>query len=285
MSADHPFGPLIDAAALGARLAAGAATVVLDCRFDLADPQAGERAYAAGHLPGARYAHLDRDLSGPTTGRNGRHPLPERAAFAALVGSWGVAPGVGVVCCDAHSGPYAARAWWLLRWLGHREVAVLDGGIDAWTGAGGRLVVGAADQVPPPRPPYPTLPPAMPTIDAATLLATLGQRPLLDARAPERYRGQTEPLDAVAGHIPGARNRCFRDNLGADGRFKPAATLAAEFAALGGRPADWVHQCGSGVTACHNLLAMEMAGLAGSALYPGSWSEWCADPARPVARG
>ncbi len=278
-------GPLIDAAALLRLQAAAGPLVVLDCSFDLADPQAGERAFAAAHLPRAQYAHLDRDLSGPKTGRNGRHPLPARAAFAATAGRWGIAPGVPVVCCDAQGGPYAARAWWLLRWLGHAQVAVLDGGPAAWAAAGGALVAGAPATDAAPLPPYPALPPAMPTIDAAGLLAVLQRRPVLDARAPERFRGEVEPLDPVAGRIPGAHNRNFRDNLTPDGRFKPAPQLRAEFGALGGAPADWVHQCGSGVTACHNLLAMEQAGLTGSALYPGSWSEWCADPARPVERG
>ena len=257
--------------------------VLLDCGFDLADPTAGERAYAAGHLPGAQYAHLDRDLSGTKTGSNGRHPLPLRQALAERAGAWGIAPGVQVVCYDAHGMPYAARAWWLLRWLGHDAVAVLDGGVAAWTAAGGTL--STAPAVPRPQPPYPPRPPGMPTVDAATLLANLGRRPVLDARAAERFRGDVEPLDRVAGHIPGALNRFFKDNLQPDGRLQPAAQLREAFAALHADPAQLVHQCGSGVTACHNLLAMEHAGLAGSALYPGSWSEWCADPARPVARG
>jgi thiosulfate/3-mercaptopyruvate sulfurtransferase len=274
---------LIDAAGLRALLAGAAPPVLLDCSFDLADTAAGERAYALGHLPGARYVHLDRDLSGPRSGRNGRHPLPGREAFARTAGRLGIAPGVPVVCCDAQGSPYAARAWWLLRWLGHDAVAVLDGGIAAWVAAGGTLTTALPAVAA--TPPYPARPDSMPTVDADTLLAQLGTRPILDARGGERFRGEVEPLDAVAGHIPGARNRFFKDNLQADGRFKPAASLHDEFAALGGAPAQWVHQCGSGVTACHNLLAMEHAGLAGSALYPGSWSEWCADPARPVARG
>jgi thiosulfate/3-mercaptopyruvate sulfurtransferase len=276
-------GTLVEAAALRARLAAGEAVVLLDCGFDLADPAAGERAYAAGHLPGAIYVHLDRDLSGVKTGANGRHPLPARDAFARRVGAWGIAPGVAVVCYDAQGAPYAARAWWLLRWLGHADCAVLDGGIQAWVAAGGALTDAVAAAVA--RPPYPACPPAMPTVDSAAVLAGLGRRPVLDARAAERFRGEVEPLDPVAGHIPGARNRFFKDNLGPDGRFRPAGELHAAFRALGAEPAQWVHQCGSGVTACHNLLAMEHAGLTGSALYPGSWSEWCADAARPVACG
>jgi thiosulfate/3-mercaptopyruvate sulfurtransferase len=257
--------------------------VVLDCSFDLTDPRAGERAFAAGHLPGATYVHLDRDLSGAKTGGNGRHPLPERRALAERAGAWGVAPGVQVVCYDAQGMPYAARAWWLLRWLGHEAVAVLDGGTAAWTAAGGTLTRDLA--LPRPAAPYPLQAPAMPTLQATELLAQLGRCPVLDARAGERFRGEVEPLDPVAGHIPGALNRFFKDNLQADGCFKPAEVLRAEFEALHITPSQLVHQCGSGVTACHNLLAMEHAGLPGSALYPGSWSEWCADPARPVARG
>ena len=280
------YRSLISAPELQALQAGGAPLVVLDCGFDLADPGLGERAHAEGHLPGALYVHLDRDLSGAKTGASGyrgRHPLPARDALAARAGAWGVAPGVQVVCYDAQGMPYAARAWWLLRWLGHEAVAVLDGGPAAWVAAGGALTREAAP--PQPRPPYPAQPAAMPTLEAAELLAQLGRRPVLDARAGERFRGDVEPLDPVAGHIPGALNRFFKHNLQGDGRFKPAATLRAEFAALHAAPAELVHQCGSGVTACHNLLAMEHAGLAGSALYPGSWSEWCADPARPVARG
>ena len=278
------YRSLISAAELQALRASGAPRVLLDCSFDLADPGAGERSYAAGHLPGALYVHLDRHLSGTKTGSNGRHPLPERQALAEHAGAWGIAPGVQVVCYDAQGMPYAARAWWLLRWLGHPSVAVLDGGPAAWVMAGGALTTHEV-AVPQPQPPYAALPAAMPTLDAAQLLAQLGRRPVLDARAAERFRGETEPLDPVAGHIPGALNRFFKTNLQAEGRFKPADALRAEFAALHTTPAELVHQCGSGVTACHNLLAMEHAGLTGSALYPGSWSEWCADPARPVARG
>ena len=180
---------------------------------------------------------------------------------------------------------FAARPWWMLRWLGHEAVAVLDGGVAAWLAAGGTLV-----QAPPgaaPRPPYPARPSRAPSIDADMLQQELGRVRLLDARAPERFRGEVEPLDKQAGHIPGAVNRFFKDNLAADGRFKPAAQLRADFTGLLGAQtaADTVHQCGSGVTACHNLLAMEHAGLPGSLLYPGSWSEWASDPARPVARG
>ena len=274
---------LISAAELMGLRERGTPVVLLDCSFELADATAGERAYADGHLPGALYVHLDRDLSGAKTGGNGRHPLPEPGELAERAGAWGVAPGTQVVCYDAQGMPYAARAWWLLRWLGHEAVAVLDGGLSAWTAAGGAVTRDIEPARPGAR--YPLLAPAMPTVQAAELLAEAARRQVLDARAGERFRGEVEPLDPVAGHIPGALNRFFKDNLQADGRFKPAAALRAEFAALQVVPARLVHQCGSGVTACHNLLAMECAGLGGSALYPGSWSEWCADPTRPVARG
>jgi thiosulfate/3-mercaptopyruvate sulfurtransferase len=281
--------PLIDAPALLALQTSAQPAVLLDCGFDLTDGAAGERAYAAGHLPGARYAHLERDLSGPKSGSGatfrGRHPLPERSVFAARLGELGITPGTPVVAYDAQGGPYAARAWWLLRWLGHGPVAVLDGGPAAWLAAGGPLTT----EVPAvsAQPPYPAAEAAMPTIDAATLLARLGRVRLIDARAGERFRGEVEPLDTTAGHIPGARNRLFKDNLAADGRFKPAAQLHAEWAPLlaGHDPATVVQQCGSGVTACHNLLAIAQAGLGDTVLYPGSWSEWSADPARPVATG
>jgi len=277
------YTTLISAAQTAALLGTRAPMVLLDCRFDLADAGAGERDWFAGHLPGAFYAHLDRDLSGAKTGRNGRHPLPDFGAFAATVGRWGVAPGVQVVVYDAQGGTYASRAWWLLRWLGHEAVAVLDGGLAAWLAAGGALDTAAPAAAA--APPYPAAAPAMPTIGTDALLARLGQVPLLDARAGERFRGEVEPLDPVAGRIPGATLRFFRDNLGADGCFKPAAVLQAEFAALGAGSGEVVHSCGSGVAACHNLLAMVHAGYDRALLYPGSWSEWCSDPSRPVARG
>ena len=279
---------LISVQNLLALQAAGTPIVLLDCGFDLADPAAGARAHAAGHLPGATHVHLDRDLAGPKTGHNGRHPLPERDAFAARAGAWGIKPGVQVVCHDDQGGVYAARAWWMLRWLGHADVAVLDGGRASWVAVGGALHTDRSAVAP--QPPYPAKEAAMPTVDTATLQQQLQQQQqlgrtlLLDARAPERFRGEVEPLDPVAGHIPGATNRFFKSNLAATGHFKPATQLREEFLALGATD-NVVHQCGSGVTACHNLLAMAHAGLPAGALYPGSWSEWCSDPARPVTRG
>ncbi|MEO8155433.1 MAG: sulfurtransferase [Rhizobacter sp.] len=273
--------PLISATALRDLLGRTQKPVVLDCSFDLADAAAGERSYAEGHLPHSHYVHLDRDLSGPKTGGNGRHPLRTREAYAQWMGQLGIAPGTFVVTYDRQGSMYAARAWWVLRWMGHAEVSVLDGGMPAWARAGGSLT----QELPMPAPiaAYPLQPPAMPTLDAQQLQAQLADVLVIDARAPERYRGDVEPLDAVAGHIPGAGNRFFKDNLQSDGLFKPADQLRAEFCqALDGRPV--VHQCGSGVTACHNLLAMEVAGLGTGALYPGSWSEWSSDPSRPMAR-
>ncbi len=193
-------------------------------------------------------------------------------------------PARAVVVYDAQGGMYAARAWWMLRWVGHRAVSVLDGGLGAWKAAGGALETGDVASVAATTA-YPVGDSLVATVDADTLLKSLGRVTLLDARAGERYRGEVEPLDARAGHIPGARSRFFKDNLDAQGRFRPAAELRAAFTAFGAVPARVVHQCGSGVTACHNLLAMEVAGLSGSALYPGSWSEWSSDPARPVAVG
>ena len=276
--------PLVSPEQLRAAIAAGAAPLIIDCSFDLADSAAGERAFEQGHLPGAIYAHLDRDLAGAKTGRNGRHPLPARADWAATLARLGVTPARAVVLYDAQGGMYAARAWWMLSWAGHRAASVLDGGVGAWTAGGGALETGAVAPAAAAAP-YPLGDSLVAAIDADALQKSLGRVTLLDARAGERYRGETEPLDKRAGHIPGARSRFFKDNLDAQGRFRPAAELRAAFTAFGAAPAQVVHQCGSGVTACHNLLAMEVAGLTGSALYPGSWSEWSSDPARPVAVG
>jgi thiosulfate/3-mercaptopyruvate sulfurtransferase len=273
---------LISAANLMALQNSASPPVVLDCGFDLADPGAGQRAWAAGHLPDAQYAHLDHDLAGTKTGHNGRHPLPTREALAIKLGRWGITPTTQVVTYDAQGGPYAARAWWLLRWMGHGQVAVLDGGRAAWLTVGGAITTGAP--APSGAAPYPTMAATLPTVDAAALQSKLGSVLLLDARAAERFRGEVEPLDPVAGHIPSATNRFFKDNLQADGHFKPGAVLREEFEALGAGRLPVVQQCGSGVTACHNLLAMAHAGLGDSTLYPGSWSEWCSDPARPAEK-
>lgn len=268
----------------------GRHSVLIDCSFDLTDPAAGRAAYHQSHLPGAFYLHLDNELSGEKTGRNGRHPLPDPDALTARLRALGVNDDSQVVVYDAQGGMYAARAWWLLRWIGHEAVAVLDSGKQAWVAAGLPLESGTT--------PEPEAhaggnltrrPSLVGTVDADTLMANLQSPSLLvvDARAPDRFRGENETLDPVGGHIPGAVNRCFRDNLLPDGRFKPAEALRGEFGGvLGATPAERsVMQCGSGVTACHNLLALEVAGLSGATLYPGSWSEWCADPARPVATG
>lgn len=260
--------------------------IVVDVRHDLAQPDNwGEAQYRASHLPGARFAHIDRDLSAPKNGRNGRHPLPSPATAAAFFGALGIDADRQVVAYDQGNGMFASRLWWMLRWLGHDAVAVLDGGYDAWQREGRATTTDA----PPLAPRTFTVGAVGPTADAAEILAALGSSRLtvVDARAAERYRGEVEPMDPVAGHIPGALNRPYALNVGSDGRFRPAGELRAEFEQLVGErpPASVVHHCGSGVTGCHNVLAMEVAGLPGTRLYPGSWSEWCADPARPVARG
>ncbi len=288
MPPDATFSTLISVQALQALLASSSPPVVLDTSFDLTDAAAGGRAYLGAHLPGALHVHLDRDLCGAKTGRNGRHPLPDRAAFAATVGRFGIAPTTQVVVYDRQGAMFAARVWWMLRWLGHAPVAVLDGGLAAWQAAGGATATDAVDAKAQAAYPVGAEPsPLVRTVDADTLQGQLGRIALIDARAPERFRGEVEPLDARAGHIPGARNRFFKDNLAADGCFKPADALRVELQPLiGTRPAaEVVHQCGSGVTACHNLLAMAVAGIDGTALYAGSWSEWSSDPSRPVARG
>ena len=258
---------------------------VVDCRHDLMDVELGRRQYAQGHIPGAQFAHLDDDLSGSKTGTNGRHPLPPREELAAKFCAWGVDNSTQIVAYDASGGSFAVRLWWLARWLGHERVALLDGGWPLWLAQGGASSVEL-----PARPPgrFAAAASLEPVIDAQQLQAKLGSPPLLlvDARAAERYEGRVEPLDPVAGHIPGAVNRFWQNNL-ADGRFKPPATLLAEFEQLlaGRKPEQMVAHCGSGVTACHHLLAMRIAGLPGARMYPGSWSEWVADPSRPVATG
>ena len=259
--------------------------IVFDCRHDLADPARSPRDYAESHIPGARLLHLDEDLSAPKTGKNGRHPLPDPDVLMEKLGRAGVDARKQVLAYDSQGGMVAARLWWLLRWLGHLPVAVLDGGWNQWVAEGRPR----SAEVPPQRPAKFSGKPRSDRVDAEFIRSHLGDEGtvLLDARAPDRFRGQNETLDPVGGRIPGARNRYFRDNLGADGCFKPREILKAEFSAVLGdtRPKDVVHYCGSGVSACHNLFAMEVAGMRGGRLYPGSWSEWCADPARPAESG
>lgn len=296
---------LIDAATLKPLVESGQC-VVFDVRHDLADHAAGRRQYEQGHIPGAIFLDHEQDLAAPKTGTNGRHPLPSLSTFLELMQKHGVHPGVQVVVYDGGTSAFSAHLWWMLRWAGHRPVAILDGGLPAWSRSGFALnSVGASSEG---RQPEALTQGAdvasgsgagasvsasglasMPTFSADDVLANIGRGPyvVLDARAENRFRGEVEPMDPVAGHIPGALNRPNSLNCQPDGRFRPADELRAEFEQmLGNTPADHViHQCGSGITACHNLFAMELAGLGGSALYPGSWSEWCSDASRPVAVG
>jgi thiosulfate/3-mercaptopyruvate sulfurtransferase len=258
---------------------------IVDCRYRLTDAAYGERAFAEAHLPGAVFMHVDRDLSGPVNGKNGRHPLPDPETLAAKLGAAGIAGRTQAAVYDDDGGMAAARLWWLLRWLGHDCVAVLDGGMSAWIGEG-RPVTSA--------------PPASfaaefearlcdRAVTAEQVLENLKTRDfcLIDARAPDRFRGENETMDRIGGHIPGARHRFFRDNFDASGKFHPAGELRRQWldTLAGAAPERIMMYCGSGLSACHNLLAMERAGLPGARLYAGSWSEWCADPARPVERG
>lgn len=282
------YSTLISVDALARQLDMGEPLVLLDCGFDLGDPAAGKRAYDEAHIPGAHYVHLEDTLSGPVTGSNGRHPLPDRAAFSRAMAGLGVGDGIQVVAYDNAGGMYAARLWWLMRWLGHGTVAVLDGGVAAWKRHGKPLVAEPTPQ--PARPGSLAMgEPLTRTVSHDDLRANLGTGALLviDARAPDRFRGENETLDPIGGHIPGARNHFFRGNLAEDGRFRSPEELRGALAAsFAGHRADAVvSQCGSGVTACHNLLAMKVAGLPEAPLYPGSWSEWCAQPGAPVATG
>jgi len=279
------FGPLIDAKALALELGLGNC-IVVDCRFTLTDPPAGRAAYERGHIPGARYAHLDDDLARHPRAGEGRHPLPERERFAATLGRWGIGRDDAVVAYDEGSGAIAARLWWLLGWVGHARRAVLDGGFAAWQEAGLPVVQSPPD-VRARR--YEAARPARDEVvatDAIAAAVAAGDL-LVDARAAPRYRGEQEPIDPKAGHVPGARNRAFSANVTAAGRFRPPAELRAELTELlGGRaPERLIAMCGSGVTACHLLLAMEVAGLPGGRLYEGSWSEWIRDPSRPIRTG
>jgi thiosulfate/3-mercaptopyruvate sulfurtransferase len=283
-------------AALPAQLPAR--TVIVDCRHDLMQADAGRLAYQAGHLPGALFADMEHDLADHTPAADGRfkgrHPLPQRAAWLATLARWGINNDTQVVAYDAHGGMFAARLWWMLRWVGHEAVAVLDGGVPAWQQAGYALssAVGVVE-MPPAIGNITDRPSLVKTVDADALLLDIVTHPLakarknavVDARAPDRFRGENETMDPVGGHIPGAKNRFFKENLQPDGRFKPAVDLRAEWRQIIDAPQQSVMQCGSGVTACHNLLALEIADLPGAALYPGSWSEWCSHPARPVATG
>jgi thiosulfate/3-mercaptopyruvate sulfurtransferase len=257
---------------------------VFDCRHDLAKPDLGEAQYKAGHIRGALFAHLERDLSGRKTGRNGRHPLPDPQEFEKWLEKTGLTPKDQAVCYDAGPGSMAARLWWMLRWIGHDKVAVLDGGFAKWTKEGRAVTVDVPLFTP-------LNYPIKVRSDLAVNVAEVEKNPkkalLLDARAPARYRGEQEPIDPVAGRIPGAKNRFNMDNVSAEGTFKPGAELKKNFESVlqGKSPAEVIHYCGSGVSACHNLLAMEIAGLKGGKLYAGSWSEWSADPKRSQERG
>jgi thiosulfate/3-mercaptopyruvate sulfurtransferase len=294
------YTTLIEPEELAAPLArdpsGGSDWAVLDCRFDLSRPEWGAAAYAAGHVPGASYAHLDRDLSGPVSAGSGRHPLPVPERLAETFGRWGIDDRVQVVAYDQGNGAYAARLWWLLRWMGHERVAVLNGGFAAWQEAGL-----PTDTAPAGRSPRTFTPRSVKgqVVSTAELERALqagelasGRSVLVDARAADRFAGQNETIDPVAGHIPGARNHPFARNLDAQGRFLSTAELRARWEATSDDAATGktdaarvIAMCGSGVTACHNLLALEIAGLRGARLYAGSWSEWIRDPARPVARG
>lgn len=272
--------PLISANQLEEIINSGENVLLCDCRFDLVDPQAGRKSYEESHIPGAIYVDLDKDLSGPKTGANGRHPLPNPEIWAQTKARLGINPNTLVVAYDKQGSVYASRLWWMLKATGHANVRVLDGGLDAWNGPMGTI----------PRSPTPSkqVIGVMPYVGlvlvdevASNLQAKKYQ--IIDARSNDRFHGQNETLDPVGGHIPGAMNRFFKDNLSATA-FKTPEQLFQELREFLGpiKPVEIIHQCGSGVTACHNLLAMEIAGLKGSRLYAGSWSEWCADPQRPV---
>lgn len=257
---------------------------VFDCRHDLMKHELGAQQYGESHLPGAAFAHLDKNLSAPANGANGRHPLPDPKVFIAWLGQQGLKPADQVVCYDGGPGAMAARLWWMLRWVGHDAVAVLDGGFAKWVKEG-RPVTAEVPQFA--AAVYPgKLRPEL-AVDVNYVQSHLADATLLDARAPARWRGESEPIDPVAGRIPGSLNRFSNDNLTVAGTFKPPEVLKQEFlSVLGTRKLEaLINTCGSGVAACHNLLAMEIAGLKGARLYAGSWSEWIADPARPRERG
>ncbi len=296
---------------------------ILDCRFELANPHKGQQDFDAGHIPGSRYVHIDKDLCAEKTGQNGRHPLPDFFEFVLRTQQWGLKKDSLIIATDAGNAMVAGRLWWMLRWAGYPKAKVLNGGLTAWTQAGGPLAASPADVASPGATPHANwtatehetpqtasgltgtdatrqsnadpassdepITPAMQTVDVTAVVSNLSQKSfqLIDGRDRERFTGERDTMDPVAGHIPGAKNRCFLDNLNPDGTFKSPVQLKTEYAEMLGdqSPEAIVHSCGSGVTACHNLLAMEAAGLHGSKLYPGSWSEYCADPSRPVERG
>ena len=273
---------LLSAARLSERIAAGEA-IAVDCRFDLADTGKGRRDWLAGHVPGARYAHLDDDLSSPVLAHTGRHPLPDPDGFARFLSSIGWRPGLLLVAYDESSNAIAARLWWLMRYFG-QAAGLLDGGLAAWRAAGLPLEAGESAVEPTPVPAL--RPDEGLVVTTRRLAAELGRVTVVDARSSERFTGAVEPLDTRAGHIPGALNRPLGSNLRLNGRFKEPAELRLEFEDLfEDVEGEVVHSCGSGVTACHNLFAMELAGIGGSKLYAGSWSEWIRDPARPIATG
>jgi len=284
---------LITAEQLQTLLQQGAALKIFDCSFDLMKPGVGRQQYMAEHLPGATYADLDTDLSDkrsaaePAPASGGRHPLPDRQRFAQWLASVGLNAGMQVVVYDRQGSSFCGRLWWMLKWCGHEAVAVLDGGLAAWQAIGGALKSGSGHQPLPGTFALDAPRATLVTVEQVERELNQSQQTVIDARAEPRYRGEVEPLDPVAGHIPGALNRPYNLNMDAQGRFRAPEELRQEFLSLlgGHDPAAVVHQCGSGVTATANLLAMEIAGLGRAALFAGSWSQWCSDPARPVARG
>ena len=261
--------------------------LLLDCRHVLTDPAAGALAYAQGHIPGALHAHLDTVMSAAPTGANGRHPLPDPHTFASRMAELGANDDTLIVTYDAGESVYPARLWWMLRWVGHDSIKILDGGLQAWQAAGGEISVDQPQAQP--RGNFSVRQGSMATLSFSDMLANVASKEYLvvDARSADRYRGENETIDPVGGRIPGALNRSFKNNLEADGRFKSPERLREEFLELlGDTPSDKVaHQCGSGVSACNNMLAMELAGLSTGTLYPGSWSEWCRQDNAPVATG
>lgn len=294
------FTTLISAQQLMALQQGARPVMVFDCSFDLTDPAAGPAQYQQAHLPGAVYAHLEHDLSDegvidaqgrkqphPDAASGGRHPLPSREKFVMWLCRVGFTNAMQAVVYDRQGANYCGRLWWMLKWAGHEAVAVLDGGLQGWQAAGGPVHGG--EEPAHFQSNFALGPPLRELVTSQQVLQQLGSaaQTIVDARAAPRYRGEVEPLDPVAGHIPGALNRPFTQNIGADGRFKPAGQLRTEFEQLlqGRDPAHVVHQCGSGVSAVPNLLAMEIAGFGPTALYAGSWSEWCSDRSRPVEKG